>query len=430
MAETLDNLDDALFGDFEDYLAGTLPEARRREVAARLEASPEARALLAEFTEAQTLFRNPVWDVPEPVALPSAQAILDRSKSRPTARKSFLAGMKDWFGVAMWRPALASGFAIALLASGTWLVLRSNQKTESVAAGPPNKQTFFKDRPTLASPDSNAGSAPTADSQAPKSPASSTNPNSTPQLDDLSKAGKPRVPSDSPVEQPKPEDPAKITNEKGTEDGIATGRADADKGTTDNKPSPEPSKPATTTTGTMTGGVPAQPAPPPAPGAQPPPVVKTPIEERAAAASGEAKDDTDQNRDEKERAVPKSKKMDPRGGPRRADTGPNNTKQQRQNDSLSAISQLFVGLNVSDRDKAVGQLKGIAAQFGGTAVVNGNSIELLVPGDKVTACAARVRALTPAPSRESTGDRRKDSGGKQEPEPSVHLSVTVKEKPE
>lgn len=446
MAETLDNLDDALFGDFEDYLAGTLPEARRREVDARLKASPEARALLAEFTEAQTLFQKPVWDVPEPVALPSAQAILDRAKSRPTARKSFPAMLKDWFGVATWRPALASGFAIALLASGTWLVLRSNQsqKTESVAQDkskqdPAGNTPLFKStQPAAAAPATNGQPGLTADSQTPKSPAATGNANSTPErFGDLSKTGTPGTMGDSPAEQPKSE-PAKITSEKtvpADSDGVvATGRADADKGTTDNKPSPEPAaKPAAP--GTVAGGVPAQPSPPPPPRSQPEPVVKTPtVEERTAATGGESTDDSSPSRDEKERAASlKRKKVDSRAGPGSAGTGPNNRNQQRANDNLAARARVpaqSVGLNVSDRDKAVGQLKGIAAQFGGTIAVNGSSIEIVVPGDRVGACAAKVRALNAAPSRESTGDRRKDPVGKQEPATSVHLSVTVKEKPE
>ncbi len=425
MAETLDNLDDALFGDFEDYLAGTLPEARRREVDARLKASPEARALLAEFTEAQTLFQKPVWDVPEPVALPSAQAILDRAKSRPTARKSFPAMLKDWFGVATWRPALASGFAIVLLASGTWLVFRSNQsqKTESVAQEKQNVPTLYGDRPKPAAPATNAQSAPAT----PPAGDVNTSGRITDSRDGKLDANEKRT--DTPTNAPAMKPMATPEPEK------AGDTPDAGIATSDKRPSdderarpaenkPEAPKPPPVSTGSssgnssgVTGGASA-PSPATPKATQP---ATTTAEEARGGEKGKT-EDADNNLSAGRR-VP-LKKSDPRGAPGANTAGPRDQSQMRRAEPTPARRQ-SVSLTVADRDPAIGQLKSIAGQFGGTISVNGSSIEIVVPGDKVDACATRVRALNqPEPKREP------DTGTRKDLPPSVRLNVTVKEKPE
>lgn len=429
MAETLDNLDDALFGDFEDYLAGTLPEARRREVDARLKASPEARALLAEFTEAQTLFQTPVWDVPEPAALPSAQAILDRAKSRPTARKSFLAGMKDWFGVAMWRPALASGFAIALLASGTWLVFRSNQsqKTESVADGksrqdPAGNTPIFNGSQPIAAPASNASTPPATPPAGDVNTAGKTVDSRDGKLDANEKRDE--APTNAPVMKPANPEPEKAGDTR--DDGVI---ADNERASRDRAPESKPEAPKTApppppvsvgSTG-MGGGVPAQPSPAPKAPAT------TTTEEARGGEKGKA-EDTDNNLSASRAAEPK-KKMNSRGAPGANTAGPRDQSQMRRAEPAPARRQA-VSLTVANRDPAISQLKSIAGQFGGTISVNGSSIEIVVPGDKVDACAARVRAINQSELKKERDRAPKDTDTKKEPEPAVRLTVTVKEKPE
>lgn len=433
MAETLDNLDDALFGDFEDYLAGTLPEARRREVAARLDASPEARALLSEFTEAQKLFEKPVWEIPEPSALPSAQAILDRAKSRPTVRKSFFAGMKEWFGGAMWRPALASGLAVALLASGSWLVLRSTEKPMSVATSKSSENVSPAAAPRTDTDrlyDKSESQTPfgTAD-QVTKTPAQPGLIAPSPAAGGKSGAdqdgyGKiqpsmsaPPPPRDAP-KAPEPE--KRIADEKAgsmADDERVDGKDAGGERKTDraeaNKPKAEPA-----VTGRVSGGVPSPP-PPPAP------VTKPDTEPREEVAASE---DAVRSR-RSEPSAKKKSKPESRGAPGNAGAGPSdyNLSRNAQNNRSQVQQVQSVTLTVDERDPALGQLRSIAARFGGKAVVNGNSVEIVVPENQVGECTAQVRNLN-RPRREVDATPQRDKDLKKNN--AVTLRVTVKEKPE
>ncbi len=441
MAETLDNLDDALFGDFEDYLAGTLPEARRREVAARLDASPEARALLSEFTEAQKLFEKPIWEVAEPSALPSAQAILDRAKSRPTVRKSFFAEMKEWFGGAMWRPALASGFAVALLASGSWLVLRSTEKSMSMARSKTQENATPAAAPRTEYADSygkkNEAQAPsdtTTMDQLPKTPAQPGGlTTSSPAVGGKSAAdqdGYGKVqPSMSapPGDAPKAPEPEKrMADEKtgsmaddGRVDGTIAGGERKTDTAEENKPKIEAAKPAAV--GRASGGMPP---PPPSPA----PVTKTTapkteIRDEAVASEGG-------ERARRDTPSPKKKsKPESRGAPGNAGAGPSDTNLSRnvQNNRSQVQQVQSVTITVDERDPALGQLRSIAARFGGKVVINGNSVEIVVPENQVGECTAQVRGLN-RPQREVDATPQRDKDLKKNN--AVTLRVTVKEKPE
>jgi hypothetical protein len=438
MAETLDNLDDALFGDFEDYLAGTLPEARRREVAARLDASPEARALLSEFTEAQKLFEKPIWEVAEPSALPSAQAILDRAKSRPTVRKSFFAGMKEWFGGAMWRPALASGLAVALLASGSWLVLRSTEKPMAVATSKSSENVSPAAAPSADNGDfaANKDEAPapsgtTTTDNLPKTPAQPGGlTTSSPAAGGKSAAdqdGYGKVqPSMSPLpgDAPKaPEPERRIVDEKAgsmADAGRVDGKDAGGERKTDtaeaNKPKAEPA-----VTDRVSGGVPSPP-PPPAPTTKTIPPDTEPRKEIAAS------EDAVRSR-RSEPSAKKKSKPDGRGAPGSAGAGPSdyNLSRNAQNNRSQVQQVQSVTLTVDERDPALGQLRSIAARFGGKAVVNGNSVEIVVPENQIGECTAQVRNLN-RPRREVDAAPQRDKDLKKNN--AVTLRVTVKEKPE
>lgn len=103
--------------DLEAYVEGALPDDRRREMEAFLETSEEARALLAEFREADALFDGATWDVPPPKNLPTAQAILDSSRKAP---------VRNWNFFAWLRPSWVAALAGLLVVGGTtWVFLRS-----------------------------------------------------------------------------------------------------------------------------------------------------------------------------------------------------------------------------------------------------------------------------------------------------------------
>lgn len=85
MSSASEELDNPLYGDFEDYLDGKLPPARHREVADLLARSAAAREMLEELRTARKWLEGTHWDVPEPSGWPSAGEILARAGWRPAA---------------------------------------------------------------------------------------------------------------------------------------------------------------------------------------------------------------------------------------------------------------------------------------------------------------------------------------------------------
>jgi anti-sigma factor RsiW len=170
-AETTQKLYEAFCEDLDAYCDGTLPDARRREIAAFLQASPQARATLQEFQQAHDLFENATWDVPEPTRAPSAQDILAAARTRPVARPSWRDRFAAWRAGLTWRsPAFAAAALLAVGAGVGWLALtasRTPSPQESAAVAPSPKPAPPETAEAARAPES----APDATAKSVESPA-------------------------------------------------------------------------------------------------------------------------------------------------------------------------------------------------------------------------------------------------------------------
>lgn len=115
---------EAFCEDLEAYVEGALPDGRRREIESFLKDSAEARELLAEFQQANSLFATPEWDVPEPQHLPTAQVILDRAREQTPFWHRWWAQVSAILPKSMTSPVFASVLALVVLFSATWYVVR------------------------------------------------------------------------------------------------------------------------------------------------------------------------------------------------------------------------------------------------------------------------------------------------------------------
>ncbi|MBI4747322.1 MAG: DUF4349 domain-containing protein [Acidobacteria bacterium] len=115
---------EAFCEDLEAYVEGALPDVRQREIESFLKDSAEARELLAEFQQANSLFAAPEWDIPEPHHLPTAQVILDRARKQLPFWHRWWQHVSALLPKPLTSPVFASALALMVLFSATWYVVR------------------------------------------------------------------------------------------------------------------------------------------------------------------------------------------------------------------------------------------------------------------------------------------------------------------
>lgn len=174
---------EAFCEDLEAYVEGALPDVRRREIESFLKDSAEARELLAEFQQANSLFAAPEWDVPEPQHLPTAQVILDRAREQTPFWHRWWQHMSALLPKPLTSPVFASALALIVLFSATWYVVRPTFLSK------PEMTAMQKD------------TAPTAGAAAPASSTVPAAPSSEP-------IGSSARPAESPAKQAVPASPA------------------------------------------------------------------------------------------------------------------------------------------------------------------------------------------------------------------------------
>lgn len=369
-------LDDPLYGDFEDYLDGALPEARRREVEALLARSAAARALLEELRTARAWLNGTTWDVPEPARWPSAEAILARAGRRPAAasatRRWWAAWRARWslnVRSPVWALGAAAGLAL-LMGGGLWWWLLP----------PASDETAQSSRAQDAVIESQDG------------PPSSAVPAAAPAVESVESA---------PPVRP--------------QNGVAA-PGDAAQKEARQKDAPETSRPvvAPPAPTQASPGAPVERIAPPSPlpgraGPSPPP---------AAPPAGAAEDGRLRaGRDFADRSEASSPAADAAGArpeaqketlkedsgyaaappapaARRSDASPGE-RARASASGVDASSPVTLRLVVADRARAVEQATAVARAFGGTARFGGDRLIITVPAARVADCAARLRAGIP-----------------------------------
>lgn len=176
---------EAFCEDLEAYVEGALPDVRRREIESFLKDSAEARELLAEFQQANSLFAAPEWEVPEPHHLPTAQAILDRAREQTPFWHRWWQHVVALLPKPLTSPVFASALALIVLFSATWYVVRPTFLSK------PEMTAMQKD------------TAPTAGAAAPASSTVPAAPSSEP-------VGTSARPAEVPAKQAAPASPAQV----------------------------------------------------------------------------------------------------------------------------------------------------------------------------------------------------------------------------
>lgn len=366
-------LDDPLYGDFEDYLDGVLPEARLREVEALLARSATARALLEELRTARAWLNGTTWDVPEPTRWPSAEEILARAGRRPAATSATRRWWARWslnVRSPVWALGAAAGLAL-LMGGGLWWWLLP----------PASDETAQSSRAQDAVIESQDG------------PPSSAVPLAAPAVESVESA---------PPVRP--------------QNGVAA-PGDAAQKEARQKDAPETSRPA------VAPPAPTQASPgasveriyprvpllgqaesPPPPAA--PPSAVAPDEpqllagrdlpDRSEASSPAA--DAAGARPEAQRETLKEDSgyaaAPPAPAARRSDASPGE-RARASASGVDASSPVTLRLVVADRARAVEQATAVARAFGGTARFGGDRLIITVPAARIADCAARLRARIP-----------------------------------
>ncbi|HNG92734.1 MAG TPA: DUF4349 domain-containing protein [Acidobacteriota bacterium] len=195
---------EAFCEDLEAYVEGALSDVRRREIESFLKDSAEARELLAEFQQANSLFTAPEWDVPEPHHLPTAQVILDRAREQTPFWYRWWQHVGGLLPKPLTSPVFASALALIVLFSATWYVVRP---------------TF------LSKPEMTAMQKDTAPPAGAAAPASST----VPAAPSREPVGPSARPAEGPAKQAAPASPAQVAPDPALGDELDSPAADLKK---------------------------------------------------------------------------------------------------------------------------------------------------------------------------------------------------------
>ncbi|AEP13357.1 anti-sigma factor [Chloracidobacterium thermophilum] len=381
MSSASEELDNPLYGDFEDYLDGKLPPARHREVADLLARSAAARERLEELRTARKWLEGTHWDVPEPSGWPSAGEILARAGWRPAASlpaakpdrstgrfAGWLSGWMPWqwnVRSPVWALGAAAGVFL-LVGGGLWWWVLSPSAPDELAQSKVSENSEPLARPELAP-------ARPEDAARPALPAEATPAGAAPRKKD---------PAASASEAASPEGKSKRS---GPSAGSARVAEDSQRAEVASAPSPL-AAPA----GPPAGRVPAAPVPsagdetahkaeamsaerrearplaaaPPLEAGAPPPV--------AGRASGTGT--ADSARDETKEA-PKAK--------------PGSAANAQG--AAAPVTALTLRLVVANRRAALTQVATVVREFGGSVRLDGEQVVVTVPAGQVSACAARLR---------------------------------------
>ncbi|MFQ3582662.1 hypothetical protein J8C06_14030 [Chloracidobacterium validum] len=387
-------LDHPLYGDFEDYLDGALPEARRREVEALLARSTTAQALLDDLRTARRWMQGTTWDVAEPAQWASPETILARAKRRPATMPAARRGWADWWAgwsARVQAPAWALGAVVGsalLVGVGFWWLLGPSAAEDVARSSPPPAEkpvATLADRPDAppvppgrsaerqeALPLRKEAPEKTAPSvKSPPSAASSGAVDALPADSAKPAAGRPEpssmasapersetvTPLSAPPQSPAMAESAPARASRGGfagfdshDDKSAPARASRDQAAREQVSREKADAGAASVAG-------AKPEPPPADNVAQP-------------------------------AAPESKKA-------------NESFAARQRSPAGApVATLTLRLTVADRSAALARLAAIAREFGGSAQPSGERVIVTVPASRVADCAARIRARMP---NEATG---------------------------
>ncbi|OYT71190.1 MAG: hypothetical protein CFK52_08675 [Chloracidobacterium sp. CP2_5A] len=344
-------LDNPLYGDFEDYLDGALPEARRQEVEAFLARSPTARALLDELVTARAWLRETNWDVPEPARWPAAEAILARAGHRPASASAAKSRRANWRGLAFfpspaWALSAAAGLALLMGGGLLWRMLgpsSSDEVAQSSRSQPPEAVA----PPTISAP------APAAPPLAERPPAGGAPKKGKPEkpLLDAAPASAP-----APLGQAEPAPPAASAPAARAPSaaGEAPSRAERDSESRNQAPAAG------------------------APSAQPEArkeAWKARSDERPSPAAVRAPDDPGANQAD---AMEANESLAARSRSSVADAA-----------ASAPVTLRFV---VADRSRAAEQATAVARALGGAARLSGERLIIAVPAARVAECAARLRS--------------------------------------
>jgi hypothetical protein len=387
MSSAPDDLDNPLYGEFEDYLDGKLPPARRQEVAEFLARSAAAREALEELQMARKWLEGTQWDVPEPTEWPSARAILARAgwhpATSPSAAKSDQsAGESAWWlaGWMPWRwnvrsPAWAFGAAacaLLLVGGSLWWALGPSAPDEMA-------QSRVSEDSELPARPKQPGSAPAQ----PEDTAPSVWPGEAALVDATSQKKEPSAPEAGSPER----------KSKGL--GPPAGSTDAMEGAQESKvssaplplaaPAGEQAEQASAVGAPLAGDEvaheveamtaeqrkshPSATSPSPEMGATPH------VAGRLSGARTAERSRANRNRDEMKE-------------PSEAQPGSADDAQE----VAASVRAATLRLVVADRGIALAQVVTVAREFGGSVRLNGEHVTVTVPAGQVSACADRLRA--------------------------------------
>ncbi len=387
MSSAPEELDNPLYGDFEDYLDGKLPPARHREVAELLAHSAAAREVLEELRTARQWLEGTRWDVPEPTGWLSADELLARADRRPAASlptganpdrsagkaAGWSAGWMSWRWTVrspVW--ALGAAASMFLLVGGSlWWVL-SPAAPDELAQSKVSETSEPLARPELA----------------PARPEDTTRPVLPGEAAPAGAAPRKKDPAASALEAASPEGKSRRAGPSAGSSGIAE---DSQMSEVASAPSPL-AAPA----GQPSGRAPAASAPaagddtahkaeamtaerrearplaaaPPREAGAPPPVAG-----RASGGHPSGAGAADRARDEM--------KETPGAKPGSASNAQG---------TAAPVTALTLRLVVANRRAALTQVATVVRELGGTVQRNGEQVVVTVPAGHVADCAARLRA--------------------------------------
>ncbi|MGQ9896688.1 MAG: hypothetical protein ACUVR8_03870 [Acidobacteriota bacterium] len=383
MSSRSEELDNPLYGDFEDYLDGVLPPARHQEVTDLLARSAAAREVLEELRTARKWLDGTRWEVPEPTAWPSAEEILTRAGRRPppspvisAVKSEPLARWSAWWpaGRMPWQwtfrlPAWASGVVVGvLLLSGgvlfwwMFIPLSPDELAQSEVSRTP--EAVSPPEPALTRP--NDTSHPMLSGKAP------------------------------PVDvAPRRKDPAAPASTKGQSTGEQSKRL---------KPSADLTEMAEDSQQSEASFGPVPPTALPEPGSQRVPAVA------ASSDKGETKAEAMTAERPQSRPLTTAPPpgagvappMDRRSSSSETADGNRNETQEASKAQVGSVGHSQGGLPattlrlvVENRRAALAQVVAVAREFGGMVQFEGKQVVVIVPPEQVANCVARLRARVP-----------------------------------
>ncbi|QUV85898.1 hypothetical protein [Chloracidobacterium aggregatum] len=387
MSSASEELDNPLYGDFEDYLDGKLPPARHREVADLLARSAAAREMLEELRTARKWLEGTHWDVPEPSGWPSAGEILARAGWRPAASlpaakpdrstgrfAGWLSGWMPW----QWNvrsPVWVFGAAasvLLLVGGGLWWWVLSPSAPDELAQSKASETSAPPTSELPAQP--GAATARPEDAARPVLPAEAAPVGAAPQKKD---------PAASVLEAASPEGKSKRSGPSAGSSGTAEDRQRAGALRAPALPTTPPEQMAgqsSVAAAPSAGDETAHKAEAmSAERREARPLAAAPLPEAGAApsvagrASGAGA--TDRARDETKEA--------PRAKPGSAADAQG---------AAAPVTALTLRLVVANRRAALTQVATVAREFGGSVRLDGEQVAVTVPAGQVSACAVRLRA--------------------------------------